>query len=83
MPKNDASLERWNKTAADLLVGKKIKSVSYMDDKELDAHMWERRALVIELEDGTCIYPSADDEGNDAGVLFTTSKEVPALPALR
>jgi hypothetical protein len=38
---------------------------------------------MIELEDGTIIYPSRDDEGNDAGALFTSNEKTPTLPVMR
>jgi hypothetical protein len=31
---------------------------------------WARRPLVIELDDGTLMFASRDDEGNDGGALF-------------
>jgi hypothetical protein len=60
----------WNEYAKSKLVGKKIKSVRYMTNKEMNALGWYNRALVIELEDGTLLFPSQDDEGNNAGALF-------------
>ncbi len=55
------------------LIGKKIAKIRPMTAKELDDEGWERThsaTSAIELEDGTVIYPSQDDEGNGAGVLF-------------
>lgn len=73
---------RWNKIAADMLVGRKITKVSYMDAKETEALGWCRRAVVIELDDGNLIFPSADDEGNGPGALFTNDDKNPILPVL-
>jgi hypothetical protein len=35
------------------------------------------------LDDGNMIYPSSDDEGNNAGALFTCDPAQPTLPVLR
>lgn len=79
---NDKLTARWNKIAADMLVGRKIVKVSYMDAKETEALGWCRRAVVIELDDGNLIFPSADDEGNGPGALFTNDDKNPILPVL-
>ena len=60
--------EFWNKRAQ-VLVGKKIKEVRYMTDEEATEAMWYNKPLVIIFEDGTYIFPMADDEGNDGGAL--------------
>ncbi len=73
----------WNKIARDMLVGKTIKSVRYMDKEEADEMSWGDRSLIITLSDGTELIPSADDEGNNAGVLYTNSQKHPILPVLR
>lgn len=67
---SDKLAAHWNKIAADMLVGRKIVKVSYMDAKETEALGWCRRAVVIELDDGNLIFLSADDEGNGSGALF-------------
>jgi hypothetical protein len=36
---------------------------------------WSSRSIVIHFTDGTVIFPSADDEGNNAGALFGMNKE--------
>jgi hypothetical protein len=50
---------------------------------EMQDFFWQSRALVLELDDGSMIFPAADDEGNDAGVLFTSNKTNPVIPAWR
>jgi hypothetical protein len=57
------------KQAQFVLEGRKIKSVSYMSDKEQENAGFYHKALVIELDDGTIFWPSSDDEGNDAGAI--------------
>ncbi len=70
---------QWNKYASDNLVGKKIVRASYMTDEEVENRGFMCKALVIEFDDGTIIFPSADDEGNDAGALFGLSKNDESL----
>jgi hypothetical protein len=53
------------------LVGRTIASVRWMDEEEMEASGWERSPIVLQLDDGTLLFPSADDEGNNAGALFT------------
>ena len=55
--------------AQDIFVGKKIKSVRYASQEELEDLHWDEELIVLELEDGTLFYPSKDAEGNNSGVL--------------
>lgn len=80
MPKDYRTL--WNKGAAKLLVGKKIVSVGYLLKDETESLGWHHSSLAIELDDGTVIYASRDDEGNDAGALFTNHKDFPTFPVI-
>lgn len=68
--------------ASKFLVGKKIKAVYYMTDKEKSKYYWSRKALVIEFTDGSYILPSRDSEGNDAATFFTSSKDCPVIPSI-
>lgn len=52
--------------------GKKIIDVRQMSDAEMEEEGWDTRAIVLVLDDGTILYPSKDEEGNDAGALFGT-----------
>ena len=65
----------WNKTASDLLLGKKIIKVEYMGSEEAEKSMWYSRPVRIILDDGTNILPMRDDEGNDGGALWLGSKD--------
>lgn len=67
---NEEIEKRWNELAEHLLKGKKIVSVRYMNEQEKEMLGWHNRCVIIVLDDGTAIYPSRDDEGNDAGALF-------------
>ena len=57
-----------------------------MPQEEIDDMMWHRSPLcmLLKRKNGTMfwVYPSADDEGNDGGALFTTIKEYPCAPVL-
>ena len=63
----------WNKKAESVLLNKKIVAVRYLTEQEQEILGWYSRCVVIELEDGTIVYPSKDDEGNDAGALYFQS----------
>lgn len=74
--------KQWGEKAAALLVGRTIKSVRYMTEKEREGLGWPNRSLVIALDDGNHIWPSADDEGNGAGALFTTDIRLMTIPVI-
>jgi len=74
---------QWTGIARDQLLGRKIVSVRYMHRKEMEGFGWTTRPVVIELDDGNLVFPSQDEEGNGAGVLFTQNPKNPTLPVLR
>jgi hypothetical protein len=77
------SEKKWTKYAQDRLLGKTIKSVRYMDSGEVETMGFQRKALVLTLNDGTLLWPSMDDEGNDAGAMFfQTQTDDGVLPVL-
>lgn len=71
---------RWIKEISEVIVGKKIKSVSIMTQEDADDIGYDSRPIIIELEDGTLLYPVSDDEGNDGGSIYTTNEELPIIP---
>lgn len=75
--------KKWTDIAAAQLEGKKIVQVRYLTTQERDELGWNYRCIVLQLNDGNLIFPSADDEGNDAGALFTNSETQPTIPVLR
>ena len=77
-----SSLKYWNKEAKDLLVGRTIKKAVYMDAENAETLGFNQRPVVLVLDNGLMIYPSMDDEGNDAGALFTTSEKTSCLPVI-
>ena len=74
--------EARTKEASELLVGKTIVSVRYMTADELQEVGWGCNALVVELSDGTLVWPMSDEAGNDAGVLQTTDNKLPTIPRI-
>lgn len=72
----------WAKKAEEQLVGKTIVGVRYMTPAEMKDQYWSKNPLVIFLSDGSYIYPSADDEGNDGGALFTSIDELSVIPTV-
>ena len=65
--------QKWTEYAQKHLVGRTIKAARYMTDEETEEQGWSRKAVVLELDDGTTIFPSHDDEGNGPGALFGES----------
>jgi len=63
-------VDHWNNYGKKHLVGRKIKGVRWLTDKEAEQMGWYSRPIVIHLDDGSMIFPSQDDEGNDGGALF-------------
>jgi len=70
------------KKCTELLVGKTIKSVRYMYTAEKKDIGWFRKSLVIFFTDGSFLYPSADNEGNDAGAYFTSINGLEVIPTI-
>lgn len=72
---NDADIrEHWGNLASNFLVGKTIRRVRYLNDQEREDIGWDKSGLVIEFTDGHWLIPMRDDEGNDAGSLWTSSQ---------
>ena len=75
--------DKWNKKANDLLLGKKIVKVEYMDNEEANNYMWNKRPVTFMLDNDTRVMIQSDDEGNDGGALWIGSKDVEEiLPVL-
>ena len=72
--------KEWLKKINKNLVGQTIKNCRLMTDEELEDTGWNSRAVVIEFESEHLIFASADDEGNNAGAMFTTFTELPVIP---
>lgn len=62
-------MEEFIKNLESQLVGKSIKCIRYMNEKEMEMFGWYKRPVIILLNDGTFIIPQSDDEGNDGGAI--------------
>lgn len=71
---------KWNETAKEVLEGRTIKSVRYLNDEEMEMMGWYKRPICFFLDNGESCILSCDDEGNDGGVLFYGKNGV--LPTL-
>ena len=74
------TLTKWNKIAKDTLQGRTIVEVRYLTDEEMEDMGWYSRPICFFLDNGVSCILSADDEGNDGGVLFYGADGV--LPTL-
>jgi hypothetical protein len=70
----------WTKKAKEVLEGRKIVEVRYLNDEEMEDIGWYSRPICFVLDNGTYCTLSQDDEGNDGGVLFYGENGV--LPTL-
>jgi hypothetical protein len=61
--------KQWNDQAK-ALIGRRIIEARYLTRTECDQQGWGQSALLIVLDDGTMVFPMADDEGNHAGSLM-------------
>lgn len=61
--------------AGKMLVGRRIVGARYLTEEERLALGWRCSVLVIELDDGSLLFPSTDDEGNDGGAMFGQDAE--------
>ncbi len=68
------TIDFWDDKVKNLLLGKKIILVRYMTDAELTQTGFNKRGIIIQLDDGTIIWPVKDDEGNDAGAIHYSKK---------
>ena len=65
----------WRKKADKLLLNKKIVAIEWMTEGESENLSWGSRPVCLKLDDGTWIFPMADDEGNDGGALAVGESE--------
>ena len=82
----DSSIDirrKWETNIRPVLMNKTIKNIRYLTDEEAEDLGWHSSCIAIFLDDGTIIFPSSDDEGNDAGALFTTDDSMPTIPVIR
>jgi len=70
----------WTKKSKDVLQGRTIVEVRYLNDEEMEQLGWYKRPLCFILDNGEYCVISCDDEGNDGGSLFYGENGV--LPTL-
>jgi hypothetical protein len=84
MPKTDpncAALRApWEKIATELLVGRMVVQARYLTSDEQKVLGWSCGSIVLEFDNGLVVYPSADDEGNGPGAMFTSHAQHGTLP---
>jgi hypothetical protein len=73
-------IEKWDKVSQDVLKGRTIVDVRYLNDEEMEMMGFYKRPVCFFLDNGVSCILSSDDEGNDGGVLFYGSDGV--LPTL-
>lgn len=59
----------WQDKAIEVLQGKTIKKVQYITKRDAQDNLWNKRGLLILLDDDTLLTILSDDEGNDMGVI--------------
>jgi len=75
MAKKEEEINKeWEDYANTHLKGKTVELARYMTKEEADNMGWYHRPVVLQFTDGTVLYPSSDDEGNNAGALFGQTK---------
>jgi hypothetical protein len=67
--------QRTTREAQAALAGRRIVVVRYMTTREANDLGWANRPMVLELDDGKRLFTSADEEMNDAGVLWVERGE--------
>jgi len=72
----------WLDEAKRLLLHKRIVNVRYLTADEAEDMGWDQRSVAFQTQDGLWFFPSRDDEGNDAGALFTSEGGVNCLPVI-
>ncbi len=65
--------QRDTETAARALVGRRITRFRYMTAAEAEDFGWRYRPLVIDLDDGTAVFPIADEALNEGAALLVWS----------
>lgn len=58
------------------VIGSKIVNMRAMTKKEMKAEDWDGPpCIALELDNGSILYPSRDEEGNGPGAMFGTGKD--------
>jgi DNA gyrase/topoisomerase IV subunit A len=73
-------LNEWTNKSKEVLQGRTITEVRYLNDEEMSTMGWYKRPICFFLDNGMSCILSCDNEGNNGGVLFYGSDGV--LPRL-
>ena len=65
----------WEGRAKKALIGLQIVGVRYLREDEVAGLGLSHTVLVLELSNGSLLFPSTDDEGNDGGAMFGQTKD--------
>ena len=74
--------KKWSREISEKLIDRKIVEIRYMTESEVKGNLWYNAAVVFTLDNGVSIYPISDDEGNNAGAIATTDKDLPVIPVI-
>jgi len=81
--KKKETIKSIEKEVRERVSGRTIKAVSYLEADEKESLSWEESSIVLELDDGTLIFPSFNDDGLFAGPLFIQlNGEFEVIPAI-
>jgi len=76
--------KNYMKNIEENLIGAKIIKVEYLSAKDSnDIFGWDYQPIQITLDNGVMLVPSADDEGNNAGAIFTNIKNCQTIGVQR
>ena len=67
--------QQWTPRLAPDILGERIVRLSYMTKVEAKQFGWYSCPLVMQLENGTWLIPSKDDEMNDGGAIHLNNKD--------
>ena len=66
---------QWKHRLAPEILGQRIVRLRYMTEVEAEQFGWYSCPLVMQLENGTWLIPSKDDEMNDGGAISLNNKD--------
>ena len=69
----------WSGDATKIFKGKIVSHIEYTSEAEAKEMDWQRTPVIV-FTDGSWILASGDDEGNQGGAFFTSSKEMLVIP---
>ena len=82
-PFNGKTVEQyWTDLISKNLVGRKITSVEYLSEIEMEDNGWYKRPIAIQLDNEHWLVPMMDDEGNDGGAVSSTFKDLGTIPVI-